>query len=189
LNHRTNGWTSALKSSFVSTSTQKGRAQSLSVDLREAHSKGPGRVETYAHLAFLRDEFAGINQRYAADAGLGFPLIRTKQQAFKFDFGLGYTRELRFSGSVPAFPTAVVSSVYTWAISPTSSLSNETRGTSNLRHGSDWRLANSLSVSVGLSRLLALKLSDKLSYLNSPVTGYVRTDTVLSAALVLQFAK
>jgi putative salt-induced outer membrane protein YdiY len=189
INYRKDAWATAVRSSYVSTMTEKGDTQAFGVDVREAHSRGPGRIETYGHAAFLRDEFAGINQRYAVDAGVGYPLIRTKRQAFKFDFGLGYTRELRFTGSQPAFPTAVASSVYTWSISPMSSLSNEIRVTSNLRHGSDWRLANSLSVTVALTRMLALKLADKLSYLNRPVAGFGSTDTVLSAALVVQFAR
>ncbi|MGE5361866.1 MAG: DUF481 domain-containing protein [Bacteroidales bacterium] len=186
--YRNNGWATAVRASFVSAKTEKGTTQSVGVDLREARNR-PSQAELYGHVSALRDEFAGINERYGVDFGVGYPILIRKRQSFRFDAGLGYTREIRVTGASPAFPTAVGSSIYTWIISPSSSLTNEFRPTLNLRHISDWRFTNQFSVTIALSRRLAVKLSDKLNYLNRPVIGFNRVDTVVSVALVAQFER
>ena len=182
-------WSTSMKANFVSTKTDTGTvARSLAIDVRESY-RAANNVEAYGHEAFVRDEFAGIRQRYAADAGLGYPVVRRGPQSLKIDLGLGYTREIRFSGPSPTFPSGVLSVVYVWSLSRTSNLSNDLRVTSNLLQAADWRFVDTVSVTVGLSRQFALKFSDKLNYLNRPVPGFTRADTVLSVALVLQYAR
>jgi putative salt-induced outer membrane protein YdiY len=187
--YRGERWTAAMKASFVSTKTATGAvAQSLGFDLRESY-RAANSLEAYGHQAFVRDEFAGIRERYTADAGFAYPVVRKRAHSMKIDLGFGYTREARFSGPSPTFPSGVLSAVYAWTISRSSSLNNDTRVTGNLQQAGDWRLTNSFSVTVGLSRQFALKFSDKLSYLNRPVPGFSRADTILSAALVLQLSR
>jgi putative salt-induced outer membrane protein YdiY len=185
---RPDGWATQVKTNFVSTRTAKGVGQAFGIDLRQSH-RASNKVEMYGHAGFVRDEFAGINHRYTVDAGLGYPLAKHGRQSFKFDIGLGYTREERVGGPSPTFPSGVFSTTWGWAVLPSVGLANEMHGTSNLTHAPDWRLSNAFSVTISLSRLLALKLSDKVNYLNRPVPGFVKTDSVTSAALVVQFAK
>jgi putative salt-induced outer membrane protein YdiY len=51
-----------------------------------------------------------------------------------------------------------------------------------------WRSRNMLSFIASLSDRFAVKISQTTSYLNVPVPGFGRTDTIVSAALVTKFA-
>jgi hypothetical protein len=59
--------------------------------------------------------------------------------------------------------------------------------TFNLSRGGDWRGASVTAISAGLNSLLSLRVSHVVSYLNEPVAGFGRTDTISSAAVVATF--
>ena len=66
-------------------------------------------------------------------------------------------------------------------------MTEEAAFVADLNTGDDWRFTNELAATAALSTRLSLKVSHKLSYLNEPVPGFRKTDTILSAALVANF--
>jgi putative salt-induced outer membrane protein YdiY len=103
------------------------------------------------------------------------------------DGGAGVTREARLAGGDETFTAATASAAYTWKIGPTATLNEQPLLSVAFGEAGNWRLQNSLNLTVTMTRRLSVRLAHELKRINRPVPGFRRTDTVLSAALVARF--
>ena len=163
-------------------------AKSMLAEIRESRSLTP-RLEAFGRGGFLRDAFAGIDTRVTLDAGLGWLAVDSAPHTLRLDGGVGYLIENRFAGDDLRSALAQTVAKYRWAFSETTELTNDAAFVLPLEEADAWRYANTLAISAALSRLFSLKLSHALSYLNGPVPGFRKTDTIVSAALVAKFAR
>lgn len=187
--NRSGPWLSKAKMSFVRASTDgEETARSLGVDGRVSRDLTP-RVGLFVHAAYLRDTFAGIEHRAGVDGGLTWTFVTLAPHDLALDAGLGYTHETRLADADRSFATGTLALAYTWAITDTAEIANDAGFTANLQDGPDWRFGDTLAVSASLNRTLSLKLSYQVKYLNRPVPGYEKTDTIASAAVVATFAR
>ncbi len=186
---RPDPWRTRLRISFVRATTGgTENARSFTAELRQSHDFTP-RLGAFAHTAYLRDTFAGIEHRVGADGGLAWTAVTAAPHELKVDAGIGYTHENRLAQPDRSFATGTLTLVYKLKLTPTSELQNDGSFTANLQQGRDWRFSNTAAVVVGLNGSLSVKLSYALNYLNEPVPGFKRADTVTSAALVAHFAR
>ena len=173
--------------SYVETeadSQVKARSQSALVETSRAFSEG---LKVYGRGGFLRDLFAGIERRQTIEGGLAYQVVAAEPQSLQLLAGFGFIHEQRVVGDDLALGTANLTGRYSWAITETSALTEEATYVAVLNTGDDWRFTNEITTSAALSTRLSLKVSHKLSYLNQPVLGFRKTDTILSAALVANF--
>jgi putative salt-induced outer membrane protein YdiY len=56
-----------------------------------------------------------------------------------------------------------------------------------LSDGNDWRAGNNATVSAKLTTIFSLKVSNTIRFVNQPVPGFLKTDTVTAIALVAKF--
>ena len=145
------------------------------------------RFGVYAKGGYLRDRFAGIDDRYAVEGGISYSVIPEGTHVLTARGGVGGTRELRAADAARSLATANVSATYAWAFSENSALTNDVSATADVRDRGDWRLTNDLSLSAGLNSILSLKLSHQVGFLNDPVPGFQKTDIKVSAAVVARF--
>ena len=162
-------------------------ARSLTAELRQSRDFTP-HLGAFAHTAYLRDTFAGIEHRVGADGGLTWTALEAPQE-LKVDAGAGFTHENRLAQPDRSFATGTLVLGYRLKLTPTTELRNDGSFTANLQHARDWRLSDTAAVVVGLNGSLSLKFSCALNYLREPVPGFKRADTVTSAALVAHFAR
>jgi len=162
------------------------RARSQSA-LLEASRMISERLDVYGRGGYLRDLFAGIERRLTTEAGLAYQLIATGTHTLEVLGGAGFTQEERLTGDDLSFGTANGTGRYAWALTETSALTEEAAFVAALNSGDDWRFTNEIAATAALSSLLSLKASQKLSYLNRPVPGFRKTDTIFAAALVANF--
>ena len=162
----------------------RARSQGARVEVSRNISE---RLDVYGRGGYLRDLFAGIRRRVTTEGGLAYTVIATEPHSLQLLGGFGFTHEQRAVGDDLSLGTANVTGRYKWAISETSSVTEETTFTADLNTGDDWRFTNEVAASAALSTRLSLKVSHKLSYLAKPVPGFRKTDTILSAALVANF--
>jgi putative salt-induced outer membrane protein len=182
-------WTTSVKAAFVDAETDGIRsARSLTAELRESRQLSP-RMELYGHGSYRRDLFAGIENRYTVDGGVAFLLLDEAPHSLKIDVGAGYVYEDRLTEPVSRFAAATAGADYQWTINDRSVLSDTFGFTANLQEGDDWRYSNLLSLTVELNRTFALKLSHTANYLNQPVAGFEKLDTITSFSLVTTFKR
>ena len=155
--------------------------------LLEASRTLSERLDVYGRGGYLRDLFAGIERRLTTEAGLAYQVISTEPHSLQLLGGAGFTREQRLAGDDLSLGTANATGRYAWALTETSALTEEAAFVADLSTGDHWRFSNELAATAALSNRLSLKVSHKLSYLNEPVPGFRKTDTIFAAALVANF--
>jgi putative salt-induced outer membrane protein YdiY len=121
------------------------------------------------------------------EAGLAYQVVANGAHTLEVLGGAGFTQEQRLLGDDLSLATANGTGRYEWAFSESSALTEEAAFVAALNSGDDWRFTNEIAATAALSSLLSLKLSQKLSYLNRPVVGFRKTDTIFAAALVANF--
>ena len=187
--YRPGVWETAVNGVFVrSVADGLESARFLTAQLRQGAQIHP-RVDVFGRSSYRRDRFAGIEHRYALDAGLGYKIPAGETHRLKIDGGVGYLAEQRAVG--PRLNSATLSLVKTWRwqILPPVVIANDAMATMLLEETGSWRLNNVFSLTTSLTGIFSLKLSHSTNFLNQPVPGFGRTDVVTSVALVVKFEK
>jgi len=187
-----NKWTYTAKAAFIrSEADDVETAKSLDTLFRAARDLAP-RLKAYGQFIYFQNEFAGIENRYAVEGGLAYMLIVHPKHTLEIDGGIGYTKEDRVEviGILDedlSFATARTGAIYRWKISENAEFGDDTGFTFNLNDGNDWRFGNVAYIAAKLTTVFALKFSYAVTYLNNPVPGFGKTDTITSAAVVAKF--
>lgn len=187
-----NKWTYTAKGAFIrSEADDVETAKSLDTLFRAARDLTP-RLKAYGQFNYFQNEFAGIENRYAVEGGLAYMLFVHPKHTLEIDGGIGYTKEdrlelLSIGDEDLSFPTARTGAIYRWKISETAEFGDDLGFTFNLNDGDDWRFGNVAYIAAKLNTILSLKFSYGVAYLNNPVLGFGKTDTITSAAVVAKF--
>lgn len=184
---RPNPWKTDARVSFIRSETRDVEtARAFVASVRQARTLTP-KLDAFGRFEFLVDEFAGIDNRWTLDAGLGFTAMDDARHRLRFDAGIGYAHESRLTGADLDGALANLAGTYRWQFRQNASLDNLSLFTLSFDRAEDWRFRNSLAVSAAMTRLLSLKVAHELKYVNAPVEGFEKTDRVLSAAVVAKF--
>lgn len=166
-------------------------AKSIDALFRAARTLTP-RLKGYGQFNYFQNSFAGIDHRYALEGGISYMVLASKKQSLEAAGGLGYTREERvpvpeITDNSLSFATVRLGGVYRYHFSDNAEVGDDSAFTFNLNDGADWRFANVVYVAAKMTSIFSLKVSQGVAYLNQPVPGFEKTDTVTSAALVAKF--
>jgi putative salt-induced outer membrane protein len=180
-------WEIQLKVSYVRNEAEAQlKAQSLTFNARGQRQLRP-RLAAYGQYGYLRDRFAGVLDRNAVEAGLAYSLIDSAPHKLTADAGLAYANERRLVGNNLSTAAVGAGGAYVLKISSTSDFSEDGHFTFSLSEGADWRFTNAAAVTAKMTTVFSLKLSNTIRYVNLPVLGFDRTDTVTAIALVAKF--
>ena len=180
-------WESRLKVSDVRNESEgQLKAQAFTLAARAQHPIVP-RLSGYGQYGYQRDRFAGIVDRNTVEGGVAYSWIDQAPQKLVADVGLGYANEQRLVGSNLSTATLAAGGIYALKISDTSELNEDGHFVWSLSEGSDWRYANAAALAAKITKILSLKLSNTIRFVNAPVAGFKKTDVVSSVALVAKF--
>jgi putative salt-induced outer membrane protein YdiY len=161
-------------------------AKSFSGLVRVSRDLHP-RLAAFGQYDYLRNLFAGIDQRHAAAAGVSYLIATTAAHSLKVDVGLGYANEKRLVDPDLSSGFALAGAGYRWKLSETSELAEDVRLVASLSDGADWRVDQTIALTAKLTTLLSLKASNAVHRVNAPAPGFRQTDTITSVALVAKF--
>ena len=187
LRHQQGGATSRLQFTYVS-SVAEGvtRARATTFQGRHGIRIRQG-VEIFGRAAYARDVFAGIGNRAAFDGGVAVSTGRPPRHRVTLEGGAGATVEDRIGVETLRFGAGTGTVRYAWQVAAGSELQEELSVTVDLGRPANWRATNALALSLGLTRLLSLKVASGVEYRHQPVPGFRRADMRTSAALVVTF--
>lgn len=161
----------------------------------------------YGSAAWLRDEFAGIADRYTAAGGLGNQWVDADRRKFRTDYAVTYTDEeatVDDSPSNDSFIGARASAAWMQKFGESGVYDHVTIVDESLEETKDLRVDMTNAVAVAMTARLALKVSLQFLYDNRPAfeeialfdttgtqTGTVlneldRLDTILKTSLVVK---
>lgn len=122
----------------------------------------------FAGLGWDKNEFAGIDSRFGASAGVGHRWFDTDEARLRTDYGVTFTDQEDVSGASSSFAGLRLSYDYWRRLNETTSYASALVVDENLDDTSDYRADFLNSVSVSMSERLALKASLQLLYDNQP---------------------
>jgi putative salt-induced outer membrane protein YdiY len=146
------------------------------------------RLSAYGQYDFLRDVFAGVEQRHVTEGGLSYQVLTGERQKLRVDGGLGYLYE---NGPDENFDSATLTfaSPYELAISPTSTFKYEPRFLLPLIEAGAWKFDQEASLAVAINTILSLKVSHTLRYSADPPADFETTDTIMAVSLVAKMKR
>ena len=162
------------------------------------------RTYAYSSGGWVRNRFAGVDNRWTGAAGLGINLLNSDQSVFDVDLGVTLASEERVTGATESFGGIRLTWKYTRQLTETTSFASHLIVDENLSDTDDLRADLDNSLAVAISDVLGLKTGIKLLYDRQPaleevdlfdtpggtVTGTVLTpldevDTQITVSLVV----
>jgi len=184
---RPDPWTTNARVSFIRSETSGVEtARALVAWLRQGRTLTP-KLDVFGRVEYLADEFAGIDNRFTVEGGLGYKFVDNPVHFLRGDVGLGYANESRLVGEDLSSALLNLAGLYRWKFGENATVENGSLYSLSFDDADDWRFRNAFSVSASMTRTLSLKLSHELKYVNAPVEGFEKTDRLLSAAVVAKF--
>jgi putative salt-induced outer membrane protein YdiY len=141
------------------------------------------RLSVFGRYDFLRDVFAGVEQRHVVEGGVSYLASDTAPHRLRLDAGLGYLYENNPDGHFDSV-TLSLGAAYRLTISQTSEFSYEPRFLQTLAEAGAWKFDQDAALKVALNTILSLKLSHTLRYSAKPPEGFDTTDTIMAVSLV-----
>jgi putative salt-induced outer membrane protein len=130
----------------------------------------------YAGAGWMRNEFAGIQDRYAAGAGIGYAFVKSEKQSFLGELGADYTDETQVGGTDAQFAGLRAYLLYERFITKTSKFSTDVEVLENLDDSDDLRAKSVTALTASISTKMALKVSYTVLFDNQPVEQLIPPD-------------
>jgi putative salt-induced outer membrane protein len=185
--YRPGAWVLDNKASFVrNEATHVVSAKSFTALSRLSRDFRPG-LSAFGQYDFQRNLFSGIVARQTVTAGISYQIVDSGPHLLRLDGGAGYANERQVGSPSLSTATMLGGAFYRLKMSATSEVSEDARLFASLSHIRDRRFDQTLAVTAKMTALLSLKASYVLHYVHAPAPGFRRTDTIVSAALVLKF--
>jgi putative salt-induced outer membrane protein len=185
---RPDPWTYSGKLTFAQAESEDQlTARSFAALFRAARALNP-RLSVYGQYDFLRDVFAGVEQRHVIEGGIAYLAVDAEPHRLRFDAGLGYLHE---EGPDENLNTATLTfaAPYRFTISPTSQFAYVPRLLLPLSDTGAWKFDQDISLTVAINTLLSLKVSHTLRYSADPPQGFEKTDTIMAVSLVAKIKR
>jgi putative salt-induced outer membrane protein YdiY len=145
------------------------------------------RVQAFGQHGYLRDLFAGVENRNSVEGGISYLLLQAGAHTLFADGGLGYLNEDRLNGPSLSNPIATAGTRYRLKFSETSDLTDDLATSFDLAEDGTWRLNHMIALTARIASVFSLKVSNQLRFVDVPVPGFKRTDSITSAAVVVGF--
>jgi putative salt-induced outer membrane protein YdiY len=147
------------------------------------------RLSAYGQYDFLRDTFAGVEQRHIGEAGLSYFAIDHAPHRLRLDGAFGYLYENAPNDEHFDSATLSTGAQYRLEISKTSEFLYEPRFLLTLADTGAWKFDQLAALNVALTSILSLKVSHTIRYSAEPPAGFETTDTIAAVSLVAKFTK
>jgi putative salt-induced outer membrane protein YdiY len=186
---RPDPWTYTAKAIFAQTESEgELDARSFAALFRASRALND-RLSAYGQYDFLRDVFAGVEQRHVIEGGLSYLALKDAPHLLRLDAGLGYLYENRPESQHFDSATLSLGAAYRYAFSTTSDLRYEPRFLLPLSDADAWKFDQTAALAVAINTFLSLKVSHTIRYSADPPAGFDTTDTIMAVSLVAKVTR
>lgn len=187
LTYKPDPWLVNLKSKYLTTISQLVQTQESFEIAGRGGRKLSDVFDVFVEHTYLKNRFAGLENRHISSVGVGYLLLNSDEQTLKTELLVGYTDEQRTDATRPTFVSGGGSILYKWKITQTSDFTHETKYQPNFKTSEDWRLVSETALSAAVSSRLSSKVSWKYEHVNLPPAGKVKGDTTTTVSLLTKF--
>ncbi|MBW2058106.1 MAG: DUF481 domain-containing protein [Deltaproteobacteria bacterium] len=147
-----------------------------------------GRFYAYGLGRWLRDTFAGFQNRYSLGPGVGYRFFVGPKHFLLGEAGLNYTVEDYTDETSEDFVEGRVFGKYEYAFTDRNKFSQSLEFLYDFEESDNYKIVSETAFVSALSNYLSLKVAYKVRYNNRPRPSTLdKTDTILGAALVVTF--
>jgi len=185
---RPDPWTYNGKAIFAQNETEGDLSARSFAGLFRASRLINKRLSAYGQYDFLRDVFAGVEQRHIVEGGLSYLAVERGRHRLRLDGGLGYLYE---NSPDDHFDTVTLSTAaaYKFTISETSEFVYEPRLLLTLADAGAWKYGQVAALTLSMTDHLSLKMSHTIRYSAEPPAGFETTDTIVAVSLVAKYRR
>jgi len=185
---RPNPWTYNGKAIFAQSESEgELTARSLAALFRTSRSFN-SRLSVYGQYDYLRDVFAGIDQRHVIEGGLSYLAADRAPHRLQFDAGLGYLDELGREEDLDS-ATVTLAASYRLAAGATTRFTYEPRFLIPVTETESWKFDQDAAFTIAINSFLSLKLTHTLRYSANPPPDFETTDRILTISLVAKIRR
>ena len=185
---RPDPWTYTAKAIFAQAEDEgELSARSFAGLFRASRAINP-RVSLYGQYDFLRDVFAGVEQRHVVEGGVSYLAVDRAPHRLRLDAGLGYLHEDRPDEDLDS-ATLSLGAGYKLAFSATSELTYEPRFLLPLADTGAWKFDQNTALTAAMTSILSLKVAHTLRYSADPPEGFESTDRILTISVVAKLRR
>jgi putative salt-induced outer membrane protein len=141
------------------------------------------RLAVYGQYDFLRDVFAGVEQRHIVEGGVSYLAVNRPPHRLRLDAGLGYLHEDRPDEDLDS-ATLSLGAAYKLALSATSDLTYQPRYLLPFADTDAWKFDQDIALTAAMTSILSLKVAHTLRYSADPPEGFESTDRILTISIV-----
>ncbi len=147
-------------------------------------------VRTYLYLlgGWLRDEFAGFENRYHVGPGIGRKFIDGPTHSLRAEIGANWAREDYVVQDTEDFLEGRGFGHYAYAIAEGNKFTQSIEYLHDFKDNDNFKILTVTAVTSALTKALAIKIAYEVRYQNRPVPDDLKkTDTIFSASLVVSY--
>jgi putative salt-induced outer membrane protein len=185
---RPDPWTYRAKAVFAQTETEDEVSARSFAGLFRASRAVNTRLSFYGQYDFLRDVFAGVEQRHILEGGASYLAVDAPPHRLRLDAGLGYLYQEQPEDHFDSM-TLSLGAAYRLAISSTSELTYEPRFLLPFADTGAWKFDQNAALAVALNSILSLKVSHTIRYSADPPEGFDTTDTIMAVSIVAKLQR
>ena len=150
--------------------------------IRNAYTFTPN-VGIYGLLAFDRNTFAGIEQRFEQGIGAALIPVNAGRNRLEIDLGASYVEQRSTSAVELNYPAGRAAAVYRYTFAKDAYFQQSIDDLTDLNRVSNTLINSETDLVAPLSRRIAIKVGYQIRYSNDPPPGFKTTDRLLSTDL------
>lgn len=178
---------SSWKLSILSSETDgKKTAEKYSTSYR-VDFKITGKIYSIGDLLWLKDQFAGIEQRYRYSVGLGYKILGGPKHKLSTEAGLNYTAEEYLNNTGDDYMGGRLFVSYAYNFTEKNFFSQWIEYLPDFDDSENYIVNAETSLVAALNSALSMKTSYLIAHDAEPVPGNKKTDTKLAVTLVINF--
>lgn len=161
-------------------------AERYATALRTDYTLSPA-YYVFGELSWMKDRFAGIEDRYRANVGVGYKILKGSTHKLDVEAGLNYNVEDYTDETDADYPGGRLFSKYEYHFTRKNYFAQWVEYLHDFDDPDNYRTNAETSLISSLNGFLSLKASYLIERDNVPVAGTKKTDTKLAMTLVANF--
>jgi putative salt-induced outer membrane protein len=149
--------------------------------------KLPGRNYAFEKIAWDKNRFAGIHNRFDMGLGVGRHFMDTPDNQLFAEAGGGYIFEDRIHADNQTFGSYRSYAKYIRTLSATANASQDAEYLGNFHNPNGYRINAETALVASISTHFSLKASYVWKYVNRPGAGFSKTDTMTGVSLIVNY--
>lgn len=145
------------------------------------------RSYAFERVRWDKDRFAGVNNRFDASVGLGRKFLDSALNRLVGEAGVGHVWEERLPPPRNDYASGRGYGRYERTLSPTAFFSQDAEYLHSFKQARNYRLKTETAVTAAVTTIMSLKTSFIWKHAGMPPPGFIKDDTIFSAAVLISF--